>query len=51
MIMVAAVHVIVKSNILSSSFFFKKKKIGDQPSDIEKQIRGLVMDFISNPNR
>ncbi|KAI9477996.1 MAG: Dynamin central region-domain-containing protein [Benjaminiella poitrasii] len=27
-----------------------KIPIGDQPNDIEKQIRGLVMDFISNPN-
>ncbi|KAI8393761.1 Dynamin central region-domain-containing protein [Radiomyces spectabilis] len=27
-----------------------KIPIGDQPSDIEKQIRSLVMDYISNPN-
>ncbi|RCI04607.1 Dynamin- GTPase protein [Rhizopus stolonifer] len=27
-----------------------KIPIGDQPNDIEKQIRSLVMDFISNPN-
>ncbi|KAL1927844.1 hypothetical protein VTP01DRAFT_3249 [Rhizomucor pusillus] len=27
-----------------------KIPIGDQPSDIEKQIRTLIMDFISNPN-
>ncbi|CAO3633272.1 unnamed protein product [Mucor fragilis] len=27
-----------------------KIPIGDQPNDIEKQIRGLVMDYISNPN-
>ncbi|KAL0145921.1 Dynamin central region-domain-containing protein [Mucor lusitanicus] len=25
-------------------------KVCDQPNDIEKQIRGLVMDYISNPN-
>jgi dynamin 1-like protein len=24
--------------------------VGDQPSDIERQIRGLVVDYISNPN-
>jgi dynamin 1-like protein len=24
--------------------------VGDQPSDIEKQIRHLIMDYISNPN-
>ncbi|CAO3661152.1 hypothetical protein G6F70_006561 [Rhizopus microsporus] len=27
-----------------------KIPIGDQPSDIEQQIRSLVMDYISNPN-
>ncbi|KAI8975167.1 Dynamin central region-domain-containing protein [Mycotypha africana] len=27
-----------------------KIPIGDQPNDIEKQIRSLVMDYISNPN-
>ncbi|KAI8146532.1 Dynamin central region-domain-containing protein [Fennellomyces sp. T-0311] len=27
-----------------------KIPIGDQPSDIEKQIRTLIMDYISNPN-
>lgn len=25
--------------------------IGDQPNDIEKQIRGLLMDYITKPNR
>lgn len=25
--------------------------VGDQPSDIEKQIRNLVVEYISNPNR
>lgn len=24
--------------------------VGDQPSDIERQIRGLVLDYISKPN-
>jgi dynamin 1-like protein len=24
--------------------------VGDQPSDIEKQIRNLIMDYIGNPN-
>ncbi|KAI7886945.1 hypothetical protein K492DRAFT_139913 [Lichtheimia hyalospora FSU 10163] len=27
-----------------------KIPIGDQPQDIEKQIRSLIMDFVSNPN-
>ncbi|KAI8996884.1 Dynamin central region-domain-containing protein [Pilobolus umbonatus] len=27
-----------------------KIPIGDQPNDIEKQIRSLIMDYISNPN-
>ncbi|KAI9245681.1 dynamin-A [Phascolomyces articulosus] len=27
-----------------------KVPIGDQPQDIEKQIRSLIMDYISNPN-
>jgi len=30
---------------------FSQIPVGDQPSDIEKQIRNLVLDHISNPNR
>lgn len=29
---------------------FLQIPVGDQPSDIERQIRGLVMDYISKPN-
>jgi hypothetical protein len=28
-----------------------KIPVGDQPSDIERQIRNLVLDYISKPNR
>ena len=28
-----------------------KIPVGDQPSDIEKQIRGLVLDYITKENR
>lgn len=31
--------------------FATKIPVGDQPSDIEKQIRNLVVDYISKPNR
>jgi len=33
------------------SHTFSQIPVGDQPSDIEKQIRNLVFDHISNPNR
>lgn len=31
--------------------YWMQRGIGDQPQDIEKQIRSLIMDFVSNPNR
>lgn len=27
-----------------------KVPVGDQPSDIERQIKNLVLDYITNPN-
>lgn len=32
------------------SCFFLKVPVGDQPKDIELQIRELILQFISNPN-
>lgn len=31
--------------------YWMQTVLGDQPQDIEKQIRSLIMDFVSNPNR
>lgn len=30
--------------------YWRQIPVGDQPSDIERQIRSLVLDYISNPN-
>lgn len=32
------------------SCFFKQVPIGDQPEDIENQIRNLIIKYIGNPN-
>lgn len=37
-------------NIHFWPFFFLKVPVGDQPKDIELQIRELILQFISNPN-
>ena len=44
----------VFSMIIVTSFLtilLRQIPVGDQPSDIERQIRNLVLDYISKPNR